>query len=1086
MPLVPRKMSCADGPGTAMDSGSQKRNVFSIPAGLPFLKTFVAQLCHGRLIDGFRYDPADPLCLAKATIYVPTRRAARVLRSELVDFLGGRSAILPVIRALGETDDDSGYFDAETPAILDLAQPLAGPARLIELGRLILAWRNQLPKIVLDIHSGSPLVAPASPADAIWLARNLADLIDAMETEELDWTSLDTLDTSDYAIWWQLTLEFLKIAHVYWPERLAELGLSSPSRYRNALLQAEAGRVLAGKASGPILIAGSTGSIPATAKLIKAVASLADGAIVLPGLDQTMSDTDWDMILANGKDGKEAKDPSSRSHPQYGFYRLLRQIGRERAAVSQLDEAPAELAIRAAILSDALLPVEATSGWTKKREQIGADTLLAAFGDVALIEAANEREEAMAIAIALRLALEQPGSRQDSQAALITPDRDLARRVKAELQRFGIEADDSAGTPLSSTPQGGIARLLLEAVLRPGDPVPLVSLLKHPLACFGLSRQETTAAATALELIALRGGLGLPDIASLETMLDEALIRQDGERRQPQWRQNLPEGSIQRARDLARRIAATVEPLAGALVRYSGPSRSGYTTAFTLADWAQRTGQVLESACKDDRGDVVSLWAGEAGEALARLLKSIIDSDGQMEADGSQWTDIMEALMAGEAIKPRSMSHPRVFIFGALESRLQSMDLVVIGGLNEGAWPGQTANDPFLSRMMKTQIGLEPPERRIGQLAHDFQMACGNRHVIFTRATRKGSTPTVASRWLQRLLAVGGPSLAALLRENGRDYLSWAAQIDEGGSQRQAQRPEPKPDARLQPQSYSFSEVGRLRRDPYSVYARRILKLHPVDPFNRDPGVAERGTLYHRIVDRFVRENPGTIDAGSEVAMLDIIRQEFDAEQLPPHIDAVWRPRFFHVARSFLTWEQGRRPGLREIHTEVPASLPTGIGNIRLTGIADRIDLRNDGCADIIDYKTGSSPSVREAFTLLDPQLPLEAAALAGGGFAALGPKKTVNLLYVRLKPGSRFDFDVINNDARKVRSDTTVKSAGELAADSLSEFRKLLLLLTSGERGFASRLIVQKERDYGGEYDHLARVAEWATADGEEDGDDG
>lgn len=1079
-------MCYAEIPGTAMDSDSHRQNVFSIPAGLPFLKTFVAQLCHGRLIDGFRYDPVDPLCLATATIYVPTRRAARVLRSELVDFLGGRSAILPVIRALGETDDDSGYFDAETPAILDLAQPLAGPARLIELGRLILAWRNQLPKVVLDIHSGSPLVAPASPADAIWLARNLADLIDAMETEERAWSALDTLDAADYAIWWQLTLEFLKIAHLYWPERLAELGLSSPSRHRNALLQAEADRILSGKTSGPILIAGSTGSIPATTKLIKAVASLGDGAIVLPGLDQTMSNADWDMILTQEKDGKETRDPSSRSHPQYGFFRLLKQLGRERAAISQLGEAPAELACRAAILSHALLPVKATSDWTEKRQSIGTDELLAAFGDAALVEAANEREEAMAIAISLRLALEDTGCEQESQAALITPDRDLARRVKAELQRFGIEADDSAGTPLSSAPQGAITRLLLEAALRPGDSVPLVSLLKHPLACFGLSRQEAATAATALELIALRGGLCLPDIASLETILDEAQARQDSERRQPHWRQNLPVGSIDRARDLARRITAAVEPLAGALVRYSDPSRFGYTTTFTLADWARRTGQALEAICKDDREDLVSLWSGEAGEALAKLLKSIIESDGQMEADGPQWTDIMEALMAGEAIKPRAMSHPRVFIFGALESRLQNMNLVVIGGLNEGTWPGQTANDPFLSRMMKTQIGLEPPERRIGQLAHDFQMACGNRRVIFTRATRKGSTPTVASRWLQRLLAVGGPQLSKLLRDNGRDYLSWATQIDEGGSQRQAQRPEPRPAVHLQPRSYSFSEVGRLRRDPYSVYARRILRLQPVDPFNRDPGAAERGTLYHRIVDRFVRENSGTLDAGAEMAMLSIIQQEFDAEQLPPHIDAVWRPRFIHVAHSFLKWERARRPSLRTIHTEVPASLPVGIGSIRLTGIADRIDLRNDGSADIIDYKTGSSPSIREAFTLLDPQLPLEAAALAGGGFAALGPKEATGLAYVRLKPGSRFDFEIINNDAKKVRAGTPVKSAGELAADALSEFRKLLLLLTSGERGFASRLIVQKERDYGGEYDHLARVAEWATADGEENGDDG
>ncbi|RVO50777.1 double-strand break repair protein AddB, partial [Sinorhizobium meliloti] len=210
-------------------------NVFTIPAGLPFLRTVAERLCNGELTPGFRYDPAQPLALAGVTIFVPTRRSARVLRSEFVDLLGGRSAILPMIRALGETDDDSGFFDAEVPAILDLAPPLSGTARLIELGRLILAWRNRLPQVVLDIHAESPLIAPASPADAIWLARNLAELIDAIETEELDWDALDGLDGGEHALWWQLTLAFLKIARTYWPERLAELKHSSPARHRNAV-----------------------------------------------------------------------------------------------------------------------------------------------------------------------------------------------------------------------------------------------------------------------------------------------------------------------------------------------------------------------------------------------------------------------------------------------------------------------------------------------------------------------------------------------------------------------------------------------------------------------------------------------------------------------------------------------------------------------------------------------------------------------------------------------------------------------------------------------------------------------------------
>lgn len=1055
-------------------------NVFTIPPGLPFLRTLVEKLCSGALVPGFCYDTADPLSLAGVTIFVPTRRSARVLRSELVDYLGGRSAILPMIRALGETDDDSGFFDAEIPAILDLAPPLPNVARLIELGRLILAWRNRLPQAVLDVHSESPLIAPASPADAIWLARNLSEIIDAMETEELGWDALKKLDDREHALWWELTSAFLQIASAYWPDRLEELKQSSPARHRNAILEAEAQRIAGGKVTGPIIIAGSTGSIPATAKLIAAVQKLENGTIVLPGLDQTMSDAEWVMIAPEAVTG--FGDSASRSHPQYGFFRLLKTMGIARHAVVPLGSGDSDLAYRAELISHALLPVQATSGWTSLRNDVDPVRLTDAFADAALIETANEREEATAIAIALRLALQ--GS-EESQAALITPDRDLARRVASELLRFGIEADDSAGTPLSATGPGSLVRLLLEASLRPGDPVAITALLKHPLARFGLDIASMHQAATTLELMALRGGTGSADISELEALLDEALQREVGKKHLPEWRGQLDEQAIEQARDLSRRIAASVEPLAGTLVRHHRSGR-GLTAALTLSEWAEKTGRALEAVAVDENGSLAGLWLGEAGEALANLLRAVINTDGQLTADGPQWSDIVEALSASEAIKPRAMRHPRVFIFGALESRLQSVDLVVLGGLNEGTWPGQSANDPFLSRTMKTTIGLEPPERRIGQLAHDFQMACGTRRLILTRAMRKGATPTVASRWLQRLLAVGGKDFAARLRENGHDYHQWAGMLDQGVTQSLAKRPEPKPPAEQQPRSYSFSEVTRLRRDPYAVYARRILRLQPIDPFNRDPGAAERGTLYHKIVERFVRAKLDATSPQAQTEMSRILNEAFDEQALPAHIDIVWRPRFAAVGKAFIDWEAGRQQDVRKSFTELYASMELGVSDIKLTGIADRIDILGDGSAVIVDYKTGSSPSVNEARALLDPQLALEAAALKAGAFEKAGKRHPQSLLYVRLKPGERFAVQEVNNENAKARANVETKSADQLAEDSLKELTGLLAALMSGKYGFASRLIVQKERDYGGEYDHLARVAEWATADGEDDANEG
>lgn len=1057
-----------------MGNARRQKRIFTIAPGTPFLRTVAVALCEGRLNESFRHNTDDPLSLANVTIFVPTRRSARVLRSEFVDLLGGRSAILPVIRPLGETDDDMGYFDLATPEEIDLAMPVGGVSRLLELGRLILAWRNRLPQVVVDVHSDSPLIAPASPADAVWLARSLAELIDSVETEERDWHDLKNLQAAEHALWWQLTAEFLSIASAFWPARLEELRRSSPARHQAALLRGEARRLAQRQHNGPIIVAGSTGSVPAAADLIAAIAELPEGSVVLPGLDLGMPEEHWAMISSEAPGDRI--DPASRSHPQFGLSRLLRKLGVSRDEVEALDPPAADLALRSTTLSQALAPAAATDHWSGWRRAANRSDIQAAFEDVALIEASNEREEAVAIAIALRLALEQPGhAARESQAALITPDRALARRVAAELARFGITADDTAGTPLSATPQGTLIQLLLEATLRPGDPVAITALLKHPLIRLGIDRDTLRNAAEALELLALRGGRGEMDISTLEPLLEEQREAQRSDRHPPQWRLSLAEGGYERALDLTRRLAKAVEPLAGALLARR-PDGRGLTAKLTLSEWANRTGRALEAICADERGDLAPLWSGEAGERLSSLLGEVMETDGQMEADGPQWIDIVQALATGEAVKPRSLSHPRVFIFGTLEARLQTVDTMILGGLNEGSWPGQTINNPFLSRTMKTEMGLEPPERRVGQLAHDFIMASGTRRLIFSRSLRQGSTPTVASRWLQRLLALGGEDLAQQIRDRGEQYRHWASAIDAGEAQTPAKRPAPKPPADLQPTKYSFSEVGRLRRDPYSIYARRILKLDPIAAFNADPGASDRGTLYHAIIDRYTRENNLPATPASQEAMQRIVDELFDAERLPPHIDRVWRPRFAEVGKAFLRWDANRTADIKTTVTECGAAWDIPEAGLRLTGIADRIDIKGSGLATIIDYKTGSSPSCSQARTLLDPQLALEAAALRAGGFKSLGALEPDELLYVRLKPGDRFKTECVNNEAAK-----NGKSAIDLAEESIEQLTNFVAVLRTGEAGFASRLVPFMQSDYGGDYDHLARVAEWATADAEE-----
>jgi ATP-dependent helicase/nuclease subunit B len=1017
---------------------SGSRRVFSIPPGAPFLPTLAEALLSGRLVPGFRFE-GDPLALADATIYVPTRRAARALRGVFVDRLGGRSAILPVIRPLGEFDEDEAI------------------ERLLLLAPLVRAWKRRLPAHVAALFD-EEIVVPASAADAIWLARDLARLMDEIETEGTDWTRLADLVTGNLAGWWQVTLDFLGIVTENWPNLLEERNRSNPAAHRNALIRLEAARLKRNPPAGPVIAAGSTGSIPATAELLAVIAGLPSGAVVLPGLDLMLDEPAFAAIAAPGA------RPALLGHPQYGLAKLIGKIGVLRDDVEEIAVAERPLALRAALVGEALRPAETTELWAETRARFTAGDTTEAFADVTLLEAASERDEAVAIAVALKRAVEQPGQR----AALVTGDRALARRVSVELLRFGVVADDSGGTPLINTPAAGLLRLALQAAFRPGDPVALLSLLKHPLLGLGLERTSVRHAAEIIELVALRGGTGRPDVASLPELF-EARLTGLGSTRPPFWFSRLTVRKIERARELLVRLAAALAPL----------------TAFRsqaeadLAELTRASVIALESLGRTADGSLGELYAGDAGVKLAELLRGLVAASASFSFAADEWPDVMEALIAPETVKPAQGIDRNIAIWGALEARLQNVDLLVIGGLNEGVWPRKPESDRFMSRLMKTGIDLEPPERRIGLAAHDFQMVMGAKKVVLARSARSGDAPAVPSRWLQRLLTFIGKDHAAVLRRRGDEFLSWARALDAGEKRDFAPRPQPKPPLVVRPQHFSVTEIETLRRDPYAVYARRILGLMPLDPVIRDPGAAERGTLFHAILHLFSRTVADPLVPEALNGLIAAGRACFAEAALPPDVEAVWWPRFEKLAAGIIEWERGRALAVTRRHAEERAE-KTGVGQsgMTLSGYADRVDLLAGGMADILDYKTGSSPSKAQAHTLLSPQLALEGALLRRGAFKGLGAREPSQLAFIRLKPNGEVFEESILEYNRKPRT------AADLAEEAWTRLEKLLIHYADPATGYLSRALPFREGETDGDYDHLARVLEWsAGGDADDEG---
>ncbi|MEO9336119.1 double-strand break repair protein AddB [Mesorhizobium sp. SB112] len=1036
-------------------TGRHTPRILSIPSGADFLRTLADRLIDGTLVPGFRFD-GDPLALASVTIFVPTRRAARELRSVFVEKADVQSAILPTIRPLGEFDEDETAFDSSGADELTLDPPIAAIDRILLLAPLVRAWKRRLPAHVAALFE-EEMVVPASSADAIWLARDLANLMDEVETEGTDWKRLRDLVSGDLAGWWQVTLDFLDIVSSHWPGMLQERGLSNPAAHRSALIKLYSDRLRRNPPDGPVIAAGSTGSIPATAQLLATIAGLPQGAVVLPGLDKMLDENSWSVI------GSPAPEPAILGHPQYGLSRLLRKMGALRNDIDEIGEVEDALLVRAGVVSEALRPAETTDVWSQTRPELSSDALSNALAGVTLIEAANERDEAAAIAIALRRTLDDP----KSTAALVTGDRNLARRVSTELLRFGIRVDDSGGTLLSSTPPASLLRILLQASFRPGDPVAVLSLLKHPLLMLGLDRKAVRSAAETIELVCLRGGTGRPDIVYLEDVFDARLVSLGTDRRAPAWFPRLSARRIEEAKAVLSRLCKALQPLAG--LRDS--------TEAELSELVRVSVTALEALGRDESGALETLYAGDAGEKLAELLRGLVSSQASFPVLSGEWPDVMEALIAPETVKPRAGSDRRIAIWGTLEARLQHVDTLILGDLNEGSWPRKAEADRFMSRVMKTGIDLEPPERRIGQAAHDFQMAMGAKNVVLARSARSGDAPAVASRWLQRLLTFIGKGHADELRARGNELLGWAKALDNAPEVAFAKRPFPTPPLDVRPRHFSVTEIETLRRDPYAIYARRILSLMPLEPLVRDPGAAERGTLFHEILHRF---STSGVDPRAPVALetlIDVGRQCFSEASLPDDVRAIWWPRFEKMAVGILGWETRRADSIKTRHAEARAEKTlVGSSGVTLSGYADRIDLLHGGMADILDYKTGSSPSKAQAHTLLAPQLALEGALLRRGAFTDLGKAEPSDLVFVRLKPNGEVNDESILEYNRKPRT------AADLSEDAWHRLEELLRHYDDPSSGYLSRAMPFRQGETDGDYDHLARVLEWsAGGDGEQ-----
>ncbi|MEP3888821.1 MAG: PD-(D/E)XK nuclease family protein [Hellea sp.] len=1000
-----------------------KPAVYNMPSGVPFLPSLAKGLSE---IYGER--------LHDALILLPTRRAVRALGEAFVSgsVLGsGGASLLPRMRPLADINPEEPPF--EPGELVGLVKPSIDPMqRRFEMARLIFHYHKAISDLPLD------------PAGALSLADPLIAILDDAAMEEADISRItDLKEIQDFAAeHFKYAITLYEIVQDYWPARLAEndLNLMEPMQRRVALLNALTDIWQASPPDYPVIVAGSTGTLGASARLMKCVAEMEEGLIVLPGLNTALPDKVWAKI--------------GPQHPQNSLKKLVETIAIEREDIRTWNyfsgKTPPSsdfqyLDSRRRIIAESLVPIEATGDWPsriadiKKAAPKGTHPFAEALQGLSVIQADNDEEEALAIALILRETLEADSGVQS--AALVTPDPALARRVKARLRRWDVDVDYSQGEPLEETLLGAFLTAILEYAQEPQSAQALSVLCKHPITAGGLESGALKAAWNAHE------------------------YRIRAERKPPALDAFPPFDHLQ----------TIFEPLK-------------QNSEASASIWANVLSAVAENlAATDEAAGAEQLWRDDAGEKAASLMEDLVSyGDNLPDMSARDFAKLLSTLMRGRVVRARFGTDPRLSILGPLEARMLSFDKIILGGLNEGIWPAPPSIEPFLSRGMRKTLGLSLPERRFGLSAHDFAELAANSDVVLTRSKRSDDGPKVASRWLWRLqtLMIGalGEEVAKAGLSAGDKYLHWARAMDyvAPGDVTSAARPEPTPpiDARWPKQrKLSITQIKTWIRDPYSIYARHVLGLFPLGDLDGELDVRDFGNAVHAGIENFTNDYPKALPKDAPARLVKAFELAMEARGYPDYDIAKEHARLQKVSVQIVEWMGGRRAAgwaMRKAEAGIKYSFEPE--NFTLTGIADLIEKGPLGYA-VTDYKTGAPSTLKIVQAGFDPQLPLTAHILSQGGVIGQGADKVDELNYVRVK-GS--------GDGHALVSSLTAGDKGWPAMDYAAEAHKALteLIKTFDDPAtpYHSQPRAQYTHDYG-DYDHLARRDEWARLGSESGG---
>ena len=935
---------------------------------------------------------ADLSGLASAVFLVPNRRACQALTNAFIRKRGLCPTILPQIIPIAEMDDDELFFSrfGINGSIEQHKRVISKEERLFLFARLIMSKPNDFGLTQISL------------AQAVNLALDLGNLIDTACQQGLSFDKLENLVPEKYATHWQETLKLLKIITEYWPLILKERNAIDACDLKKQLLMQQADIWQQENTAKNIVAAGITAGFPAIVKMLNVIQHLPKGEIYFAGIDCLADDEYWNAV--------------DDSHPQFELKELLTLLNISRSQIS--DIVPPANVEREKFISELMRPASVSDKWRQLSHKIDLEK---AVSGISYVNCNTQRDEALAIALKMRQILDIP----EKTVALITYDRNLARRVTAELERFEIKADDSAGLPLQLTPAGIYLRLIAEAAENCESSVKLISLLKHPFTQFKMPVAEFRK----------------------KTYDYELQLRQRN-------RTDLSEEST----SFINEIRTSLEELQQALA----------APAIEFADILQihiRTAELFATDATDGKN---VLWRGDAGKCAAQFITKLLDSANVLgKISGKDYIPLFCELAGLETVRSNYGTHPRIQILGPIEARLHHFDYVILGEINEGIWPKPAQADMWMSRPMKKDFGFSLPEKNIGILGADLCGFLAADNVILTRADRVDGAPMKKSRWLLRLETLLNALNSDIDTLKDDDFFILANQADKPATYTPIKAPAPCPPLDARPRKLSASGVELLVADPESGFAKYILKLYPLNELDMPMDQRDYGTLIHAIIEEFNNTYPTALPENALDVLVEIGKKHFARLQIDDDKHTFWWPKFEKTAEWIIAQENSYRDNVSAVHNEVSGEITYNLagGAFSFTAIADRIDELKDGSVNILDYKTGRIPSQKQVDSGHALQLLLEGLIAQKGGFTGIKRKDIRQVIYWQL--GCK-KLEITPEEEKRLI---------EKCEDYLLRLISTFDFETTPYHARPVPKFIPKNKDY----EHLSRIKEWSV---QEDGE--